>query len=142
MLAATHAITGAIIASNIQSPLTAGLLALATHPLLDLVPHWDLNTRWVKRSKFRVFASSLIDAFVGFGIGILLFSKFVSPPLLLFVMLMAQLPDWLEAPYHFGFKFPPFTSIKKLQSLLHNKAPLPWGLLPQLAILFFAIYLA
>ncbi len=54
MLAASHAVAGAIIASQISSPEIAYSVALLSHPLLDLFPHWDLNTRHTHITKFRI----------------------------------------------------------------------------------------
>ena len=85
---------------------------------------------------------SAADASVGFLIGFILFSSTINPLYLLFIMWLAQIPDWIEAPYHFGFKFPPFTWMKYIQHLWHTKLGWPWGLLPQLAILAFAIFLS
>jgi hypothetical protein len=55
-------------------------------------------------------------------------------------MLVAQWADFLEAPYHFGYHHHPFfKTIKHLQHLWHTKLGWPWGFLPQLAILLYAL---
>lgn len=145
MMATPHALVGAIIASQTESPLIGYLAALISHPLLDLIPHWDLMTRHSQHQnqKETLVAKSLLDAFVGFSLGLYLFLPQVPLPRLLLTMFLAQLPDWLEAPYHvFDWHFPPFSTIKQFQHLLHHKIPLPWGLLPQLLILLLAIYIS
>ncbi|MBI4034874.1 MAG: hypothetical protein HY381_00570, partial [Candidatus Chisholmbacteria bacterium] len=100
MLAASHALTGAVIASLTPSPSLGYLLALLSHPLLDFVPHWDFNIRLTHKSKFRILTISLLDASLGIISGFLLFGSSISPLRLLATMLLAQAPDWFEAPYH------------------------------------------
>src|SRR3989344_5320144 len=135
MLAASHAIAGAIIATHAPTPVTGFIIALLSHPILDFVPHWDFNTRYGKRSKFKTIAISLFDASLGIIPGMLLFPQ-VPLLILLPTMLFAQGPDWLEAPYHvFDWHFPPFSTIKRLQHLWHNKLGLPWGLVIQIIFL-------
>ena len=100
MLAASHAIVGAAIAANTQNPLLGYTLAVVSHPLLDLVPHWDFNSRHNNRSPLSTIVISALDAGVGFGLGFLIFAGEVAPGILFLTMLLAQLPDWIEAPYH------------------------------------------
>lgn len=142
MLATTHAIIGATIASQINDPAAALVLSFLSHPLFDLFPHWDFNTRWAKRSHLNTFIISAADASIGFIIGFVLFYDRVNWLVLIACMLLAQWADWLEAPYHFGFKIPPFTWIKKMQHFWHTKLGWPWGFIPQVAILILAIYLS
>ncbi len=143
MLAASHAVAGAIIASQISDPLIAYSVALISHPLLDLFPHWDLNTRHTHETKFRIIWTSLLDAGIGFSIGLLLFGSSVNIVTLLLCMFIAQLPDWIEAPRHiFEWNFPPFSTIKKLQHFWHTKLCWPWGLIPQISLVILAILIA
>lgn len=143
MLASTHALAGAIIVSHFTSPTMGITAALISHPLLDLFPHWDFHTRTSDRSVAKVITLSLLDAGTGFVIGYFLFHNQVPPMVLFAAMFAAQLPDWLEAPYRvFNWNFPPFSTIKKIQSAWHTKLDLPWGLVSQLTILVLAIYLS
>lgn len=144
MLAATHAITGGLIAAVAANPTTAIVAAVISHPLLDLFPHWDLNTRKdTQRSTAQVIALSLADASIGFLIGWLLFGSLVDLTVLLAAMFAAQIFDWAEAPYKvFNWRFPPFSTVKKFQHHCHTKLEWPWGFLPQIAILLFAVYIA
>lgn len=141
MLAATHAIAGGLIAKSAATPEIGYLLALLSHPLLDLFPHWDLHTRHNEKNKFTIVWTSLTDAGIGVAISFLLFSKSVSWQVLLLTIFFAQFFDWLESPLHvLDWKFPPFSTIKKIQHHWHTKLNFPWGLLPQLVILAFAIF--
>jgi len=143
MLATTHAITGALIASQATTSEIGFIAAIASHPLLDLFPHWDLHTRHSHKTKITIIWTSLLDAGIGFAIGWLLFKNTVSLSVLFVTMFLSQIFDWIEAPYHvFDWQFFPFATIKKIQHYWHSKLQFPWGLLPQLAILAAAIYLS
>ena len=142
MLSASHAVIGASLAKLIPNPYFGFPLSLVSHFLGDLFPHWDFRTRKTKHSKLTTITLSLSDAFVGYAIGYLIFP---SIPLwyLFSMMFVAQLPDWLESPYHiFDWNFPPFSSIKKLQSKLHYKLDLPWGLILQILAVALITFLA
>ncbi|MDP4031219.1 MAG: hypothetical protein Q8P47_02940 [Candidatus Beckwithbacteria bacterium] len=141
MLDASHAVIGASLAKLVPNPVLGLPLALGLHFVGDLVPHWDLRTRHVKRSKLTTIALSLTDAGIGYALGWWLFNQTVPWPYLALMMFISQLPDWIEAPYHiFDWKFPPFSSIKHLQSRLHRKLDLPWGLIWQgLIVLLFIV---
>ena len=135
MLAVSHALIGASIAKLVPNPIIGIPLSLASHFLGDLTPHWDMRTRKTTRSIKQVVFLSLTDAFIGYALGFWLFYPEVAPIYLMAMMFAAQFPDWLEAPLHvFSWNFPPFSSIKRLQSKLHSKMDLPWGLVIQLAI--------
>jgi hypothetical protein len=56
---------------------------------------------------------------------------------------MAQLPDWLTAPYlFFDMKFAPFCWIYKLQKVFDKSLGMPWGIVNQIAAVIFIIFLA
>lgn len=143
MLDSSHALIGASIAKLVPNPYLGLPLSLLSHVLADYVPHWDFNTRKVKRSKLTLIALSLTDAFIGFSLGYLLFKSSVNPVYLFTMMFTAQLPDWLEAPYHvFDWKFFPFNYIKHFQSVHHHKLDLPWGLIIQILVTAFLAILS
>jgi len=142
MLAASHALIGAAIASLIPRPELAIPLNLSLHFAADLVPHWDLNTRKSCRDRKTVIALSLTDAGIGYWLGWQLFAGSVSWPYLVAMMLIAQLPDWIEAPYRLFNWQGPFVAMKRLQSRCHHKLGLPWGLVIQAAIVTAVIILA
>jgi len=144
MLDASHALIGASLAKLAPNPYLGLPLAFLSHILTDLIPHWDLHTRKTNRPKIKTITYSLTDAFIGYLVGYLLFSDSVPLLYLASMMFIAQLPDWLEAPYHvFDWHFPPFSSIKKLQSRLHfhSKLGLPWGLIIQISTVLFIVLL-
>jgi len=140
MLAATHALTGAVIAKISPSPILGIFFAFLSHPLLDLIPHWDLRTRHNHHSRERVIIYSLIDAGFGFTMGFWIMHKQVQPLILLATMFAAQLLDWLEAPYMIlRWKFPPFSWVKTFQHYVHQKLTFPDGLLVQIILVFFLL---
>lgn len=143
MLAASHAITGAVIAKLAPTPTIGYIVAFISHPILDSIPHWDLMTRHNNRSKKRIVIYSLFDASVGFILGLLLFKTAIPPFQLLLTMAAAQLLDWLEAPYIvFNWKFPPFSWVKLFQHKIHHKLSFPDGLLTQLILIFFLLLIS
>ena len=135
MLELSHSLIGASLAKLIPNPYLGLPISLLSHFLADLVPHWDLRTRQLNRSKAQIIFLSLTDASIGFLISYLLFYSTVPLWYLTIMIFTAQLPDWLEAPWHiFDWHFPPFSIIKKIQHFFHWKLDLPWGLIIQLAV--------
>lgn len=143
MLAVTHAITGAAIAKIFPNPAIGYFFAFLSHPVLDYIPHWDLKTRQSRHSLPKIIIYSLLDAFLGFFIGYLLFKPYL-PALTIFISIfLAQLLDWLEAPYTvFKWKFPPFSLVKEFQHQIHNKLAFPEGLYTQFIVIFFLLMLS
>jgi len=141
MLEISHALIGASLAKLIPNPYLGLPLSLASHFIADLIPHWDLHTRDNHRKKSHLIIFSLADATLGFSLGYLLFAPSVPFWYLIIMIFTAQLPDWLESPYYIlDWHFPPFSTIKKLQSKLHHKLDFPWGLISQiLAVLLFIL---
>lgn len=143
MLDASHALIGASLAKLIPNPFIGYPLSLISHVIADYIPHWDFGGRETKHSKLILIALSLADAFIGFSLGYLIFKSSVNPTYLLTMMFTAQLPDWLEAPYHvFEWRFFPFSNIKSFQSFHHKKLNLPWGLVIQILIVITLVTLA
>lgn len=143
MLALTHALTGAALAKLAPTPESGLLMAVFSHPLLDYLPHWDLRTRHTRQPVKYVVIISLADALIGFFLGWLLFRNSVPFWQLSLTMFAAQLPDWLEAPYTvFHWHFPPFSTVKRFQHLIHHKIKFPEGLYTQLIVIFFFLLLS
>ena len=117
-------------------PFPYGLIAaFLSHPLADLIPHWDFNTRQCRRSRLQLALISLTDASAGLLVSWLIFRTRLPLPYLLAAVFAAQLLDWLEGPYAlFGWRFPPFSWVKTFQRRCHWKLPFPWGLVSQLVV--------
>jgi hypothetical protein len=141
MTATAHALVGGAIAASVPNPFLGMSLATASHPILDMIPHWDEGWGWRQKSKQRIFIESALDLSVGIAITFFLFGQFTSPIYLMACIIAANLWDILMVPYLFGFKTFPFSWVYKIQSHMQGKAKLPWGVLTQVATVIVAIFL-
>lgn len=141
MTATAHALAGAALAAKIANPYIGLPAALVSHFLMDLVPHWDFGTNWKQKTKRLLWLQSIFDVLLGFGLVLWLFSSRVDPIYLWTMVIFAQLPDWLEVPSLFlGYDKPPFSWVKDLQTTIHNRLKLPWGLAIQAAVLILVAW--
>ena len=143
MTATAHALIGASIAVKFANPFLGIPLAVASHFVADLIPHWDAGTNHRKKTKNRLRVEAAFDVLLGFGLSYLLFSTLVDPVYLFVMIIAAQSPDWLEAPsWMFGFKVPPFSWLDWLGHKLQTRMQLPWGLVTQVVIVGTLVYLS
>ncbi|MBI4079257.1 MAG: hypothetical protein HY429_03085 [Candidatus Levybacteria bacterium] len=141
MTATAHALIGTVIAAKVQNPYLAVPLALASHFVADLIPHWDIATNKRKKSKGRMFNEALIDVLFGFFISyFLIFFLFPATNLLyaFWVIVVAQLPDWLFAPYYF-FGIKQMKWAYTLGKATNTDLDLPWGIVGQAIIVLLLI---
>ena len=135
MTATAHALIGASIAASISNPLLGIPLAIASHFLLDFIPHWDAGTNHRKKSQVRLMAEATLDVLLGFALVFLIFRNLVDMRYLFTMVIAAQLPDWLEAPsFMFGIKVPPFSWMDWLGHKIQSRVQLPWGLITQIVV--------
>lgn len=135
MTATAHALIGASIATKVINPLVGIPLAIISHFVADLIPHWDAGTNHRRKSLSRLRLEATIDVLLGFALAFLIFRNLVDPVYLFVMIISAQLPDWLEAPsWLFGFKVPPFSWMDWLGHKLQSRAQLPWGLVTQIVV--------
>src|SRR3972149_1591709 len=130
MTATAHALIGASLAAKFSNPLLGIPLAILSHFLVDIIPHWDLGTNHKNKSLARLRIEAVFDVLLGFGLSFLIFSRAVDPIYLFVMIVAAQLPDWLEAPaFMFNINVPPFSWMDWL--LLENrfKNDLPRGVI-------------
>ena len=146
MTATAHALIGASLAVKVANPAIGIPLAIISHFIADLVPHWDAGTNHRQKSMMRVRFEATLDVLLGFALVVILFRNFAQTnPVYLFSMVIAaQLPDWIEAPsWMFGFKVLPFSWLDWLGHNLQSRAQLPWGLVTQIVVvglmLLFAV---
>ncbi|MCL6096669.1 MAG: hypothetical protein M1444_03255 [Patescibacteria group bacterium] len=146
MTATGHALIGTVIAAKIGNPALAAPIALASHFAADALPHWDTGYHRRQKSKRKFFVQSGIDVMLGFVLSYLLINFFFPSTNLtyaFFIILMAQLPDWLTAPYlFFDIKFAPFYWIYKFQKIFDRSLGMPWGVVNQVAAVILIIFLA
>lgn len=134
MTATAHAlIAGAISASTNNIPLGLTLSAIS-HPLGDLVPHWDFGNNWRQKPKLTLFIESSLDLLAGVILAYLLFGQNANLAYFAGCIFLAEVWDMAEVPYwFFNLKIPPFSWIYNVQSRMQNRLKLPWGLISQIA---------
>lgn len=135
MTATAHALIGASLALKISNPLIGFPLAILSHVIADLVPHWDAATNHRKKTALRLKLEAAADVILGFFIVFILFRNLVDPIYLYAMVIAAQLPDWLETPaFMFNIKIPPFSWADWLGHNIQSRMQLPWGLVTQVVI--------
>lgn len=143
MTATAHALIGASIAAKVINPYLGIPLAIASHFLADLVPHWDAGTNHKKKSLNRFKLEAALDVLLGFALAFIIFRNIVDPVYLFVMVISSQLPDWLKAPSDmFGFKVPPFSWLDWLGHKLQSRMQLPWGLVTQVVIVGLMVVLS
>ena len=146
MTATGHALIGTVIAAKIGNPALAIPIALASHFVADAIPHWDTGLHRKENGKKKFLIYSLFDVIIGFALSYALINLFFPSTNLtyaFFIIIIAQLPDWLTAPYlFFDMKFPPFSWSYRLQKAFDNPLGAPWGVINQVAVVIFIIALA
>jgi hypothetical protein len=144
MTATAHALVGGAIAASIQNPILGLSLATVSHPLLDMIPHWDFGWGWRQKSKKQLFVEASSDLIFGSILAYLFFSPFV-PNLwyLAACVFVSEVWDLAETPYWFlGWKFPPFSWIYTFQSRIQGRTKtMLGGIITQVisVLLIFAI---
>lgn len=139
MTATGHALIGVVIAAKIQNPSLAIPIAIASHVLADLFPHWDTGTNHNKKTAKRFFFESAIDVSVGFILSYLVLTLFfptTSAIYAFFVIIASQLLDWGSAPYvFFKIRSFPFPQLYNFQKSFDNRMDKPWGIINQVAVI-------
>ncbi len=155
MTTTAHALVGAAIASKFPDPILAPCLAIASHFVMDTVPHWDIGTHWRKRSKTETGLLAIAETLLGITVAYFLFREKAQTWLLLATIIASVLPDWLEAPWYIFFAsrrthgpakraglFERITyEVYKQENRFHTKAEFPFGVLTQIATVIFFLLL-
>lgn len=133
MTATAHALVGGAIASTISDPSLGLSLSFISHPLLDLIPHWDFGANWKRKGKIKLFIEASLDLGLGFIISYILFGQHINFWYFSACILSAEILDVLEAPYWIlGWRFAPFSWVYDIQSKMQGKAKLPLGIITQI----------
>lgn len=144
MTATGHAVIGTVIAAKFSNPALAIPLAIASHLAADSFPHWDVATNIRKKGRLRVLIEAFLDVIVGFILSYLLISSLFTDTNItyaIFMIFMAQLFDWLMAPYYF-FDIQWFKWAYDFQKKFDNVQNKPWGIINQVGILILLLLLA
>lgn len=146
MTATSHAVIGTIIATKIGNPVLAIPIAIASHFLADIVPHWDTGTNHKEKNTTRFIIESFIDVTFSFILSFILINLFfptTSISYAFFIIIISQLPDWITAPYlFFKVKIPLFVWTYHFQRKFNNRLDKPWGIITQVAVLILLIIIA
>lgn len=134
MTATAHALIGGTIAASIPNPAIGIPLSAISHPILDMIPHWDFGFGWKRKSKLLLFAQSFGDLALGVILTFLIFGNKVDPIYLLWCIFMSESWDLLQAPYLLlNWKFFPFSTFYEFGHATNGKAKMPLGILTQVA---------
>ncbi|OGH09010.1 MAG: hypothetical protein A2152_01960 [Candidatus Levybacteria bacterium RBG_16_35_6] len=145
MTATSHAIVGSVIAAKVGNPALAVPIALVSHVVLDSIPHWDTATNGHGRRNLKTFIKTMFDFVISLIVSFLLITLLFPTTNLsyaFFIIITAQLFDWLTVPYlFFGISF--FSSsVYKFQKLFDRKLDKPWGIITQVVFALIVIFLA
>lgn len=144
MLETSHVVVGAAIATQIPNPLVALPLALASHFILDKLPHWnphlysetDMYGKPTKKSTIITF----VDLATSLTLGTLIASRalpdFGHFSTILASCLVAALPDIIEAPYFFlGVRNKYLRKWINIQRKMQFNNGFVWGIVTQLLVI-------
>ncbi len=133
MTATAHALIGGAIAASFADPAVGLPLAVVSHPLVDLIPHWDFAANWRTKNKSRLFIEASLDLGFGVLLSYILFGQNINFWYFLSCILASEVWDIFEAPYWMlGWQFAPFSWIYDIQSDMQGKIKLPWGIVTQI----------
>jgi hypothetical protein len=144
MTATAHALVGGAIAASVPDPALGITLSAISHPILDIIPHWDFGWGWRKKTKIKLFMEAIGDLVLGFILAYFLFGQFTHNFWYFTAcVFVSEVWDMLEAPYWFlHWRFPPFSWIYNLQSNLQGKTKtMEMGILTQVATVVVAVFL-
>jgi len=65
MTATAHALIGASIAVKVVNPILGIPLAIISHFVADLIPHWDAGTNHRQKSLMRLRVEAALDVLLG-----------------------------------------------------------------------------
>lgn len=149
MVELPHTIVGAAIAAKIQNPYLALPLALFSHFVLDLLPHWNphLNMEIKKFGRITKHTTIIItiDVVLSLVAGFVIASKFLPDVerflIIIAACFLAVLPDVAEAPYFFfGRKDFLLARLIKFQSNLQFDVPIIPGIISQVIVVTAALW--
>ena len=136
MTASNHVVAGALIATAVTNPVAALSLALASHFVMDALPHYGDNNNhsWLNRNFKYVLGVDLFIATV-FILGIAI-AQPVSWGLLALSALVAVSPDILWLPYFLADLRHEYREHSKLAKFLKwiQWGERPWGIYLEIAV--------
>jgi hypothetical protein len=144
MTATAHALVGGAIAASVPDPVLGITLSAVSHPILDMIPHWDFGWGWRNKTKTKLFIEALGDLLLGFVLAYFLFGQFINNFWYFFAcVLVSEIWDILEAPYWFlHWRFPPFSWIYQIQSTIQGKTKtVEMGIITQIVTILAVFFI-
>lgn len=134
MTATAHALIGGAIAASVPNPALGIPLAAISHPIVDMIPHWDFGVGWKNKSKALLFFQTSADFTVGIILSFLIFGNTTNYLYLLICILISESWDILQMPYLLlNWKFLPFSAFYNFGHHTNGKANFLLGILTQIA---------
>lgn len=142
MLETPHVALGIAIAVAIPNPVISIPLALASHFVLDMTPHWNPHLNTEMKTYGRLTNQTLLIIGLDLAAALVLTCLLAGSNLTLYMAALAAiLPDIAEGPYFlFGFRNKYLDVILRFQKKIQAGANLFWGLLTQVAVLAGSLY--
>jgi hypothetical protein len=144
MLETPHVVVGAAIATQIPNPLIALPLALASHFVLDKLPHWNPHLYSETDKYGKPSLNSTILTFIDLGFSLTLGTLIASRALpdfgyfatIMAACLVSALPDIVEAPYFFmGVRNKYLKRWINIQRSMQFDNGIVWGIITQILVL-------
>lgn len=134
MTATAHALIGGAIAQYIPDPTLGITLSAISHPIADMIPHWDFGQGWRQKKKAVLFFECTGDLVLGVLLAFLLFGQTTNHLYLLMSVLISESWDFMQVPYWlFNWKFFPFSTFYNFGHQTNAKAGFTFGILTQVA---------
>lgn len=149
MIELPHTIVGAAIATKIGNPHLALPLALASHFVMDMVPHWNphLNKEVKEHGKVTKLTTYIvtIDVILSLVAGFLIAGKALPDTGKFLIVIagcfLAVLPDVAEGPHFFlSQKWRPVKKLVEFQSKIQFNVPIIPGLISQALVIGAALW--
>jgi len=138
VILSTHAVVGAAIATLLpQDPLLVFGAGVASHFVIDAIPHWDYPLRGIsvgrsQRGAIRLNGALLrdgcliaLDACAGLALAILLFAQSAPIWILMIAAFAAMLPDPLQV-VHRLYPHEPLRTLQRFHEWMHTDRKLGW----------------
>lgn len=140
MLNTVHVTAAAAIVVAIPNPWFSLPLALASHLILDTIPHWNWSPGRTLAGKL----ASVNDGLLAIIVSLLLAWYLDKSWVVLAACFLSMLPDLIQAPYHF-FKWQPHL-LAAFINWERQRQRWPWmkpwmGIATQLAVLIISFFI-
>lgn len=144
MTGTAHAVIGTVIAAKVGNPTLAIPLALASHVIADLIPHWDTLTNRDRKSRRRLFIDTGFDGILAltlsYSVIVFLFPS-TSYDYAILIMFFAVLPDLLHMPYTI-FNVRQFKWAYDFGHATNKTLDKPWGIVTQIFAVSLLVFLS